>query len=141
MGNRAVITTAPYSGNNVGIYLHWNGGRASVEAFLQAAKDLGYRSPGYGSDSYGIAGLAGLIWAYLATDGLSAGIGLCKHLDTDNGDNGTYLIGKDWEIVGRKFFDGGREEINPKKTAQIKADVLEKVAAAENAKAPVGEAE
>lgn len=140
MGNRAVITTAPYSGNNVGIYLHWNGGRASVEAFLQAAKELGYISPDR-DRSYGLAGLAGLIWAYLGTDGLSAGIGLCKHLDTDNGDNGTYLIGKDWEIVGRKFFEGGQEEINPKKTAQIKADLLEKVAAAENAKAPIGEVE
>lgn len=39
MGNRAVITTskAPdVSGaKDLGIYLHWNGGRDSVEAFLK----------------------------------------------------------------------------------------------------------
>ena len=31
MGNRAVITTEK---KDLGIYLHWNGGRDSVEAFL-----------------------------------------------------------------------------------------------------------
>jgi len=44
MGNRAVITTAPYSTSNVGIYVHWNGGRASVEGFLKACRELGYRN-------------------------------------------------------------------------------------------------
>lgn len=133
MGNRAVITTAPYSDSNVGIYIHWNGGRASVEAFLQAAKELGYRSPD--SDrSYGIAGLAGLIWSYLGTDGLSVGIDRCGQLDTDNGDNGVYLIGKDWQIVGRRD-NGYEEEIDADKTAQIKAEILAKVKAASEAKA------
>ena len=39
MGNRAVITasTAPDAPS---IYLHWNGGRDSVEGFLKAARDL-----------------------------------------------------------------------------------------------------
>ena len=32
MGNRAVITT---ENKKIGIYLHWNGGRDSVEAFLK----------------------------------------------------------------------------------------------------------
>lgn len=132
MGNRAVITTAPYRDSNVGIYIHWNGGRASVEAFLQAAKELDYRSPH--ADCYGIAGLAGLIWSYLGTDGLSIGIDRCAQLDTDNGDNGTYLIGKDWEIVGRKF-GGSHEEVDADKTAKIKADILAKVKAASEAEA------
>ena len=36
MGNRAVITTKENMYNNgVAIYLHWNGGRDSVEAFLE----------------------------------------------------------------------------------------------------------
>jgi hypothetical protein len=38
MGNRAVITLKPHEGksygNQVGIYVHWNGGRDSIEAFL-----------------------------------------------------------------------------------------------------------
>ena len=39
MGNRAVITTKPEL-TEVGMYLHWNGGRASVEAFLAYCKTL-----------------------------------------------------------------------------------------------------
>ena len=32
MGNRAVITT---SKKDLGLYLHWNGGRDSIEAFFE----------------------------------------------------------------------------------------------------------
>lgn len=131
MGNRAVITTAPYSDSNVGIYVHWNGGRASVEGFLAAAKELDYRSP-EGDRAYGLAGLAGLIWSYLGTDGLSVGIDQCKHLDTDNGDNGVYLIGGDWEIVGRRNSGYG-DEVDVGKTEAIKNEILAKVAAAKAA--------
>lgn len=131
MGNRAVITTAPYDADAVGIYVHWNGGRASVEGFLAAAKELGYRSPS--SDrAYGLAGLAGLIWSYLGTDGLSVGIDLCSNLDTE-GDNGVYTIGKDWEIVGR-LNHGYSEEVDAEKTEAIKNEILAKVAAAKAAK-------
>lgn len=39
MGNRAVITASKSSdvakSNDIGIYLHWYGGRDSVEAFLK----------------------------------------------------------------------------------------------------------
>jgi hypothetical protein len=123
MGNRAVITTAPYKTGNIGIYVHWNGGRASIEGFLQAAKELGYRSPGTDS-SYGLARLVQAIGLYFGADKeTSLGIGICKELDTA-GDNGTYLIGKDWEIVGRKFFGQGEEEIDLGKTEKIKQDIL-----------------
>lgn len=133
MGNRAVITTAPYSDSNVGIYVHWNGGRASIEGFLKAAKELGYRSPA--SDrSYALAGLAGLIWSYLGTDGLSVGIDRCGQLDTDNGDNGTYLIDGDWEIVGRRN-NGYDEEIDRAKTDAIAATIIAKAKAAGAAEA------
>tara|TARA_R110000868_G_scaffold19939_6_gene85036 strand:- start:1131 stop:1541 length:411 start_codon:yes stop_codon:yes gene_type:complete len=127
MGNRAVITTAPYKASNVGIYVHWNGGRASVEGFLQAAKALEYRSPAH-DRSYALAGLAGLIWSYLGTDGLSVGIDRCDHLDT-LGDNGVYLIGDDWQIVDRQNF-AYEEEVDPAKTAEITATILAKVKAA-----------
>lgn len=130
MGNRAVITTAPYSDSNVGIYVHWNGGRASVEGFLKAAKALDYRGPGF-DRSYALAGLAGLIWSYLGTDGLSVGIDLCKHLDTE-GDNGVYLIDGDWEIVGRRN-NGNFEEVNEAKTDAIAKCVIVKAKAAKDA--------
>lgn len=132
MGNRAVITTAPYSDDNVGIYVHWNGGRASVEGFLKAAKELDYRSPGF-DRSYALAGLAGLIWSYLGTDGLSVGIDLCKNLDTE-GDNGVYLIDGDWEIVGRRNWEADwDEEVNQTKTDAIAKCILAKAKAAKDA--------
>ena len=46
MGNRAVITTKEnFENNGIGIYLHWNGGRDSVEGFLEYCRRKGYRSP------------------------------------------------------------------------------------------------
>jgi len=131
MGNRAVITTAPYKASDVGIYIHWNGGRASVEAFLEVAKTLEYRAPGE-DRSYAIARLTQVIANYFV-GGLSIGIDTCDRLDTDNGNNGTYLIGKDWEIVGRKFFDG-EEEVDPAKTKEIVAEILAKMGRLEKEK-------
>ena len=119
MGNRAVITTAPYDENNVGIYLHWNGGRASIEGFLLACKRLSFCSPG-ADGNYALARLTSAIAAYFGADdgGLPVGIGPCSKLDTDNGDNGVYLIDGDWEIVGRDHFSWS-EEIDERKTARI----------------------
>jgi hypothetical protein len=110
MGNRAVITTAPYSDNNLGIYLHWNGGRDSVEAFLLAAKKLGYREPSKNGDTtYGMARLTGMLCTFFGlADDTCIGIGRCGQLDTDNGDNGTYLI-DGWEIVGRLHHSGSEQ--------------------------------
>lgn len=96
MGNRAVITNDM---NGTGIYLHWNGGRDSVEAFLKYCELRGFRA-----DDYGLARLAQVIGNFFG-GGLSIGIGPTKSLDTDNGDNGTYII-KGWKIIGRKFFEG-----------------------------------
>lgn len=97
MGNRAVITTVGATDNTTGIYVHWNGGVNSVEAFCAYCDMKGFRSPDM--DCYG--------WAYLATvignffgDGLSLGVDRIGNLDTDNGDNGVYYI-KDWKIVAR----------------------------------------
>lgn len=39
----------------------------------------------------------------------SVGIGLYDNLDTDNGDNGVYVI-EDWKIVDRLFFKNGKEQ-------------------------------
>src|SRR5690349_1122453 len=109
MGNRAVITTAPYSDDNVGIYVHWNGGRDSVEAFLKAAEKLGYRSPD-SDQSYGLARLTGMLCTFFGlADDTCIGIGLNKELDTDNGDNGVYLIAPGWKVTGR-LYHGADEQ-------------------------------
>lgn len=96
MGNRAVITTEV---KDLGVYLHWNGGRNSIEGFLLYCKLKGYRCPE--DDCYGWARLCQVIGNFFR-DGLSVGIDRYNRLDTDNGDNGTYII-KDWQIVGKEF--------------------------------------
>ena len=53
MGNRAVITTKDH---DLALYLHWNGGRDTVEPLLKYCELKGYRSPS--SDCYGWARIA-----------------------------------------------------------------------------------
>jgi len=103
MGNRAVIAFVDDKGkqdkNSVGIYLHWNGGRDSVEGFLQAAKDYGIRS-----GSYGVARLTQIICnSFPGT--LSVGVGVVKKLDCDNWDNGVYWVDKEFNIVSREYIE------------------------------------
>lgn len=106
MGNRAVITNSRANdvqdSSDIGVYLHWNGGRDSVEAFLAYCKARGFRSPD--EDCYGWARLCQVIGNFFGGD-LSLGIGHCYELDCDNWDNGTYII-RDWDIVGRKYTHG-----------------------------------
>lgn len=107
MGNRAVITTKEnFYKDGVGIYLHWNGGRDSVEAFLKYCDLKGYRSPS--EDCYGWARLAQVVGNYFG-GGTSVGIDTVSHLDCDNWDNGVYII-DGWNIVDRKFFDGPEQD-------------------------------
>lgn len=102
MGNRAVITTEE---KKLGVYLHWNGGRDSVEGFLKFCELSKYRSPE--EDCYGWAYLCGVISNFFG-NGLSVGIGKYDNLDTDNRDNGVYII-KGWKIVGREYYEGGEQ--------------------------------
>lgn len=107
MGNRAVITTKEnWKHDGVGIYLHWNGGRDSVEGFLKYCELKGYRSPS--NDCYGWARLAQVIGNFLG-GALSVGIDTIWHLDRDNGDNGVYII-DGWKIADRYYFDGHEQE-------------------------------
>jgi hypothetical protein len=102
MGNRAVITDER---KKVGIYLHWNGGRDSIEGFLKYCKMKGYRN-----DDYGMARLAQTICNYF-DDGLSCGVDLLENLDCDNWDNGMYIINTStWEITGREYFNGVEQD-------------------------------
>jgi hypothetical protein len=120
MGNRAVITTGTkldYE-NNVGIYLHWNGGRDSIEAFLKYCKMRDFRG-----GSYGMARLTQVI-ANFFDGGLGIGLGVCKELDCDNWDNGVYIIDPDsWTIIDR---DHNRNpEQNNHKLDQMVKDIDE----------------
>lgn len=105
MGNRAVITTEK---KDLGIYLHWNGGRDSVEAFLRYCDLRGFRPPD--SDEYGWARLCQVIANFMGAGGLS--VGISPYTDDsrmDPGDNGIYVI-RGWEIVDRVYPWGGFEE-------------------------------
>lgn len=125
MGNIAVITTAHYdlSGavikrvfeNELGVYLHWNGGRDSVEAFLTYCKLKGYRSPT--DDCYGWARLCQVIGNFFG-GGNSLGIDTCGKLDCNNYDNGVYLI-NGWDIVGRVYHEGAEQQHYPLKEILI----------------------
>lgn len=130
MGNRAVITTHPYKATNPAIYLHWNGGRASIEGFLLACKRLEYRMPEYDPE-YAMARLTGLLCAFFP-DGLSVGLGRAKSLANSGLDNGVYTIGGNWEIKGRLFSEGVNEEINPDKTEKIAQLIIDRINALSN---------
>ena len=106
MGNRAVITTS-YTPTSIGVYLHWNGGRDSVEAFLLYCQLKGYRPPEM--DNYGWARLCQVVGNFFGGE-LSIGIDVCGHLDCDNKDNGVYII-KDWKIIGRRFAPEEEQQV------------------------------
>lgn len=92
MGNRAVLMA--HNNTNKSVYLHWNGGRDSVEAFLKYCELRGFR--GFEKD-YGMARFCQVVGNFFGGNGLSVGImdGAYSH-----GDNGIYVI-KGWEIVDR----------------------------------------
>jgi len=123
MGNRAVITfdmdlgtidtnTGKYYKDGVelqdrpdkiGIYLHWNGGYDSINAFCKYCKMRGFRGPV--TDDYGIARLVQIAANFVGSS-LSIGINTLNRLDCDNYDNGVYIVNDGWEIVGRQYFEG-----------------------------------
>lgn len=98
MGNRAVIAT---QNKDLGVYLHWNGERESIESFLAYCDMKGYRPPE--KDEYGWARLCQVIGNFIGGN-LSVGIGKYERQDLNNGDNGVYII-KDWDIVDREYAD------------------------------------
>lgn len=119
MGNRAVITF-DQTNNAPCIYLHWNGGRASVEAFLEAARDLGLRHAAPGQERQTLDQLAELVARHF----FGGHVGYTVYRETygradkENGDNGVYLLNRDLTIGGR-LFTRSYEEINPIKTREI----------------------
>ena len=126
MGNRAVITFETATTSPC-IYLHWNGGRASVEAFLRAGRDLSIRG-GATADQQAKAldALAERIGRFFF--GNEVGFTIYRETygrsDTDNGDNGVYVIGHDMEIVRRLHQSRYGEELNAEKTAAIYEQIM-----------------
>ena len=97
MGNRAVIH---FQGSNVGMYVHWNGGRDTIEPMLEVAKEYGLRDA-----DYGLARLAQMFGNFMGGT-LSMGIEELERLDCDNCDNGVYVIDSAFNIVDRQYIRG-----------------------------------
>lgn len=119
MGNRAVLQFRHKCEYTSGveelpsIYVHWNGGRASIEAFLNVARELHLRN-----DSYGVARLCQIIGNFF---GGNCSLGVKKEA-FDPGDNSIFVI-EDFKIVDRlETFNGeikkytGEEENDEEKT-------------------------
>lgn len=98
MSNSAFITTKEEwkKDKMICVYLHWNGGRDSVEAFLKYCKLKEYRPPE--TDDYGWARLCQVIGNFFGGS-TSVGINYWSK-DGIQADNGIYLI-ENWEIVDR----------------------------------------
>ena len=104
MGNRAVITTPD---KRIGLYLHWNGGRDTIEPLLAYCDMQGYRPPS--TDCYGWARLAQVIGNFFGGE-LSVGIDTYQRLQSAGDDNGVYVI-DGWRIVERiEPYEGFREQ-------------------------------
>ena len=118
MGNRAVITTKE---RKIGLYLHWNGGRDTVEPLLKYCELQGYRSPS--QDCYGWARMCQVMGNFFGGS-LSLGIGTyTTDRQMDPGDNGVYIIegwriadhlrteyDSDWNPIGMRSFEPSEEE-------------------------------
>lgn len=105
MGNRAVITTPE---REIGLYLHWNGGRGTVEPLLRYCELKGYRAPS--TDCYGWARIAQVVGNFF---GGTTSVGVCAYTDDKRmnpGDNGIYVI-DGWRIVERIYpYEGFVEQ-------------------------------
>ena len=111
MGNRALIAfkqkeSVKKKEDVPCIYLHWNGGRDSVEAFLDATRRLGVRK---NDPSYAMARLTQIIANYLGGT-LSIGISSVGDWALDFLDNGIYWV-DELEIYDRTdTYDGHQEQ-------------------------------
>ena len=107
MGNRAVVVwtdqNGNYTDNSTGIYLHWNGGRDSIEAFLAYCEMKGYENPT--EDPIGYERFTKVVRGFFGSARTTVETAPISQLDTDNYDNGMYVC-RGWDIVGRKYLRG-----------------------------------
>lgn len=116
MGNRAVVTFSP----KCAVYIHWNGGRASIEGFLGAMRDLDLPRS---TAAEAVDSLAKVMKSYLWDSTVE--VGPRNRLDCDNGDNGEYVVSLDLNITKRRFRRAN-EEVDREKTASIRRVSVEK---------------
>ena len=121
MGNRALITLSTQRAAPA-IYLHWNGGRASVLGFLKAARQLEITAD---SDEELMQQLGRMIAGRFFGVELDAlHVYSCAYGEGMSSDNGVYLINRELEIVDRLQappFD----EVSAEKTRLICEAVLQ----------------
>ena len=116
MGNRAVIQI---ENDPLEIYLHWNGGRDSIDPMLVYAREQGIRS-----GDYGVARLCQIIGNTLGGT-LSLGVAPKGSYSGDE-DNGTYVLDSQLKIVERKGVDHLFQEQNYHDYEEMLAYVREK---------------
>lgn len=107
MGNRAVIALNEFNPNAIGLYLHWNGGRDSVEGFLLAAKH--YMDGEKFDKQAGAARLVQVIGTFFEGS-LSFYMDQQKNLDLDNWDNGVYVVDTSTMQIIRREYTRGPEQ-------------------------------
>ena len=123
MGNRAVITFSTAKSAPC-IYLHWNGGLASVLGFLEGCKSLGYFNAG--SQSKNMDQLEEMIRPFFASNNerLSIYRETYGTADTDNWDNGVYVLDQTTLEVKRRLFKRNADEVNSEKTEAIRQTII-----------------
>lgn len=95
MGNSAVIVK---QGSSEGVYLHWNGGRDSVEPIVWYAHN-------FITDEEELQAIYNVCkWC-----GLNPYRGKMELQDCDNGDNGVYIV-EDGKIIGRVYNHGEEQD-------------------------------
>lgn len=114
MGNRAVIvshdTTKENAHKKIGVYVHWHGSEDDVKHVLEICKEAGVRTVS-GDTTYFWARFCQAFANYISdgkVEETSIGIGIAKHLDCQNWDNGVYYIDDNFEIA--KHTDGSELE-------------------------------
>ena len=126
MGNRAVITFSTKA-NAPAIYLHWNGGEASVIGFLTACQKLNIKLDAAHTEKQVMDAIASVIAVFFGVDiGHTVYREEYANTDKDNYDNGVYIINPDLTIKGRRYKPAGSTEINREKTEDIISSILSK---------------
>lgn len=119
MGNRAVISfsTNPTSPS---LYLHWNGGRASIEGFLAGCMAAGYTSTG--NQTQDMDQIEHRLRPFFARNGECMSIYRqpVGRADTDNWDNGWYILDQTTLIITGRLHKRHDEEVNADKTTDIR---------------------
>ena len=105
MGNRAVISFDSAAQNAIAVYVHWNGGLDSIEAFLKTTRILMGTDGRMGDATYAKARFIQVVGMNFP-GALSFGVGTVKELGRWGHDNGLYIIDSaTLKVKGRKHDD------------------------------------